>query len=85
MTEPNRGATEQPRETGVAVEACPNCGESVKQIVLPDGGISGEPCEKCYPGDTPVVGEIEPETEKASEQVLMREQGTDVNDQLKEN
>lgn len=73
--------TEQPRELGVAVETCPKCGGVVKQVELPDGGVSGEPCPNCFPGQTPVVGE----TEKASENVVvLREQGTDVTD-TKEN
>lgn len=79
MTEPT--PTQEPRELGVAIETCPNCGQPVKQIELPDGGVTGEPCQKCFPGETPVVGE----TEKASERMLPREQGTTITDTAKEN
>lgn len=65
--------TEEPRELGVAVDTCPECGAQVQQVELPDGSVAGEPCKKCYPNATPVAAE----TEKASEgETMPRERGT---------
>lgn len=71
MTEPTKtGSTEQPRERGFeGVEIEPD-EQGRRRILMPDGAI-------CYPDETYAVGEIT-ETEKASEQPLPREQGTDV-------
>jgi len=80
MSVPNEPTeADQPRELGVAVETCPECGNPVKQVEMPDGGVAGEPCPQCYPGETPVVGEIETASENP-QGVDLREQGTDLSD-----
>jgi hypothetical protein len=57
------------REKGVASTPCPNCGRGLKQVVLPDGGVSAETCPKCYG---------KPEKAKAASVDLPeREKGTD--------
>ena len=70
--------TDQPRELGVEIGTCPVCGTPVKQIQMPDGGVSGEPCPTCFERKTPVVAETAVEQAAENTQPAPRERGTDV-------
>lgn len=73
------------RERGAAAHVCPNCGNELEAVALPDGGVTVEACSSCYPTeDAQAPAKEEPRKRKAPEQaqaqqpIIQRETGTDI-------